>query len=74
MAVATATKRRAVSASAMSPHSTTTSVPLERMRSMVSRAAAAGSDRALSTIRPAPAAAIFSPRYSPSPPNPPVMM
>ena len=38
LAVATATKRSAVSRSVMSPHATTTSAPIARMSSIVSSA------------------------------------
>ncbi|RFZ40783.1 hypothetical protein DAVIS_02748 [Mycobacterium marinum] len=74
VAVALATSRAAVAGWAMSPHSTTTSEPIERISSMVSRAFWLGAERELSTMRPAPAVAIFSARNSPSPPRPPVMM
>ena len=74
VAVAVATSRCAVPGSAMSPHSTTTSAPVARMRSIVSSASGVGWDREDSTIRPQPAAAIFSARNRPSPPRPPVTM
>ncbi|CKQ48934.1 Uncharacterised protein [Mycobacterium tuberculosis] len=41
---------------------------------MVSNAFWLGCERELSTMRPAPALAIFSARNKPSPPRPPVMM
>ena len=73
VAVAVATNRCAVPGSAMSPHSTTTSAPIARMRSIVSSASGVGCEREDSTIRPQPAAAIFSAKNSPRPPSPPVM-
>jgi hypothetical protein len=51
---------------------TSTSVPAERMRSITAAASSLGAERPLSTIRPQPAAAIFSARNRPSPPMPPV--
>lgn len=74
VAVAAVTNRSAVSGWAISPHSTTTSDPIARTSSMVSNAFWLGCERELSTMRPAPALAIFSARNKPSPPRPPVMM
>ena len=75
VAVAVATNRCAVSGSAMSPHSTTTSAPIARMRSIVSSASGVGCEREDSTMRPQPAGlAIFSAKNSPRPPSPPVTM
>ena len=50
------------------------SPPMARMSSIVSSAFGVGSEREVSTMRPQPAAAIFSARNSPRPPRPPVMM
>ncbi|CFE46583.1 Uncharacterised protein [Mycobacterium tuberculosis] len=74
VATAVATNRSAVPGWAMSPHSTTTSEPIAAMASIVSLIFCVGWVREFSTIRPQPAAAIFSARNSPSPPRPPVMM
>ena len=74
VAVAVATNRCAVPAWAMSPHSTTTSEPIARTSSIVSNAFWVGREREVSTMRAAPALAIFSARNKPRPPRPPVMM
>ncbi|COV98230.1 Uncharacterised protein [Mycobacterium tuberculosis] len=58
----------------MLPHSTTMSAPAARRPSMVCRALGLGWERAVSTIRPQPAAASFEAKNRPRPPRPPVMM
>ncbi|SKU61033.1 Uncharacterised protein [Mycobacteroides abscessus subsp. abscessus] len=70
--MAAATRRCAVSGSAMSPNATSISVPPCRICSIAASASGFGALRPLRMIRPTPAAASLRARNNPSPPRPPV--